>query len=109
MLVTYKFLDFDKDCSCVSRKLYCVFSYMCIMSILVQKYILYQKYNYDCHLCGVKPGHCFLFVGEEEVRPGLCEQILDFFASLFRIINRSSYIGTNIIMMVRTFCLVLLA
>jgi len=49
----------------------------------------------------------FFFVGEEEVHPGLCEQILDFFTSLFRIINRSSYIGTNIIMMVHTFCLVL--
>ncbi|XP_023706983.1 piezo-type mechanosensitive ion channel component isoform X4 [Cryptotermes secundus] len=36
---------------------------------------------------------------EEEIHPGICEQILDFFTSLFRIINRSSYIGTNIIMM----------
>jgi hypothetical protein len=46
---------------------------------------------------------CFLFIGEEEIHPGICEQILDFFTSLFRIINRSSYIGTNIIMMVSTF------
>jgi hypothetical protein len=48
---------------------------------------------------------CFLFVGEEDIQPGLGEKILAFFTSLYQIISNSSYIGANIIMMVSTFCL----
>jgi len=46
-----------------------------------------------------------LFVGEEDVKPGLGEQTLDFFTSLYQIIRNSSYMGANIIMMVSTFSL----
>jgi hypothetical protein len=46
-----------------------------------------------------------LFVGKEDIQPGLGERTLDFFTSLCQIISRSSYIGANIIMMVSTFCL----
>jgi hypothetical protein len=48
---------------------------------------------------------CSLFVGEEDIQPGLGEQTLDFFKSLYQIISNSSYIGANIIMMVSTFSL----
>lgn len=53
MLVTYKFLDFDNDYICVSENFIAFISYICIMSVLV------QKYNFDwwckirvCHIKG---------------------------------------------------------
>jgi hypothetical protein len=48
---------------------------------------------------------CSLFTGEEDIQPGLGEQTLAFFTSLYQIISKHSYIGTNIIMMVSTCCL----